>query len=428
MPTNALRRTLDRLRQTLAPSDVTDEQLLQRFIADRNETAFAGLVRRHGSMVFGVCRRVLGNLHDSEDVFQATFLVLAQKARSVVKREALASWLYKVAYRIALKARTRNERRRRKEKQVDVMPHPFTQAPAVQDWEAVLDEELNRLPEKYRIPVILCDLEGKTGKEAERRLRLAPGTLSSRLSTARRMLAKRLTRRGLTVSGGALALALSETAAAIPPGLVGTTAQKAVLVAGGQLAAISSSVTILMKAGVKAMFLAKLKATVTTLMVIAVLGGGLAYSGSGGGPAKPQNELDALRRENELLRVNLRVTLEKIEVLEKQVKDLKGQASQENAAVLRRIAVDMQDRVRAAQSLADIQAKKAAAMAEAARAASEEQKRAAQSRQQLRYFYAVEALQSLQANENSKNARQKALDALEKAVKELRELEQKSKK
>jgi len=422
MPTNGLRRTLDRLRQTLAPSDVPDEQLLQRFIADRNEIAFAGLVRRHGPMILGVCRRVLGNLHDSEDVFQATFLVLAQKARSVVKREALASWLYKVAYRIALKVRTRNERRRRKEIQVDVMPHPFTQAPAVQDWEAVLDEELNRLPEKYRIPVILCDLEGKTGKEAERQLRVAPGTLSSRLSTARRMLAKRLTRRGLTVSGGALALALSEATAAIPPGLVGATAQKAVLVAGGQLAAISSSVTILMKAGVKAMFLAKLKATVTTLMVIAVLGGGLAYSGSGGGPAKPQNELDALRRENELLRVNLRVTLEKIEALEKQVKDLKGLASQENvvfSAIVRSTA---------AQRLADIQAKKAAAMAEAARAASEEQKRAAQSRQQLRYFYAVEALQSLQANENSKNARQNALDALEKAVKELRELEQKAKK
>src|SRR5437899_3230603 len=153
MPTNGLRRTLDRLRHTLAPSDLPDEELLQRFIADRNEIAFAGLVRRHGSLVLGVCRRVLGNLHDSEDVFQATFLVLAQKARSVVKREALASWLYKVAYRIALKARARNERRRRKEKQVEVMPHPHMAAPAVQDWEGVPDEELGALPGKDSIAV-----------------------------------------------------------------------------------------------------------------------------------------------------------------------------------------------------------------------------------------------------------------------------------
>src|SRR5579871_4051215 len=100
MPANGLRRTIDRLRQTLVPNDLTDGQLLQRFINERNEAAFAGLVRRHGSMVLGLCRRLLCNLHDSEDVFQATFLVLAQKARSVAKREALASWLYKVCYRI----------------------------------------------------------------------------------------------------------------------------------------------------------------------------------------------------------------------------------------------------------------------------------------------------------------------------------------
>src|ERR1700676_5128514 len=121
MPTNGLRRTLDRLRQALTPQVLTDEHLLQQFIAVRDENAFATLVRRHGSMVLGVSRRVLGNWHDSEDVFQATFLVLAQKARCVVARQALASWLYMVAYRTALKAKARNDRRRQKERQVEVM-------------------------------------------------------------------------------------------------------------------------------------------------------------------------------------------------------------------------------------------------------------------------------------------------------------------
>jgi RNA polymerase sigma factor (sigma-70 family) len=325
MATKALRRTIDRLRQALVPSDLTDEQLLQRFIGEHNESAFAGLVRRHGPMILGVCRRVLGNLHDSEDVFQATFLVLAQKARSVVNRESLASWLYKVAYRIALKVRARNARRRRKEKQVNAMPHFPTRPPVLHDWEVLLDEELHRLPEKYRVPLILCDLEGRTGKEAERRLRVAPGTLSSRLTTARRMLAERLTRRGLTFSAGALAAAISESAsAALPPGLLGKTVTGAKLVAAGQLAAISSSITVLLKIGAKAMFLAKLKATLAAVTVLAFVGGGIVYSGGSGQP-QPKNELEALRRENELLKVNLRVTLEKIESLEKQLTAFKGQ-------------------------------------------------------------------------------------------------------
>ena len=157
MAINGLQRTLDRLRIILAP-DLPDEHLLNRFITSRDEIAFATLVKRHGRMVLGISRRVLGNLHDSDDVFQATFLVLAQKARLVGNRQALASWLYKVAYRIALKAKARNERRRQKETQVDTMVHFPAASPPVQDWEAALDEELNRLPEKYRLPVILCDL------------------------------------------------------------------------------------------------------------------------------------------------------------------------------------------------------------------------------------------------------------------------------
>jgi hypothetical protein len=267
------------------------------------------------------------------------------------------------------------------------------------------------------------------------------------------MLAERLTRRGLTLSAGALATAISEStvSACMPPGLIGAAVKGAKLAAAGNLAAISTSITILMKAGAKAMFLAKLKATVATLMVVAVLGGGLAYSGSGGSQAaKPQNELEALRRENELLRVNLRVTLEKIESLEKQV-NVKGDAAKRlyaaDVTAAQRLLAEALDstqrhRVRAddAERIAEAQARKAEDAVAAAHAALDQKKRAdeaaraalgkqkaAQPQQLHQYRWAVRALQDLQGNENSKNARQKALDALEKAIKELRELEQKSK-
>jgi len=325
MPTNGLRKTIDRLRHALAPSEMTDGQLLNRFLARRDESAFAALVRRHGPLVMGVARRILGDFHDSEDVFQATFLILAQKAHAVVNRRALPGWLYTVAYRAALEARARGERRRRKERQVEAMPHPETTDAEVQDWRPVLDQELSRLPEKYRLPVILCDLEGRPRKEVERHLHLREGTLSSRLATARRLLAQRLTRRGVTLSGGALAMAMSATAgAAVPPALVRATAQQALLISTGQLAVISISVTKLMKAGAKAMLIAKLKATLAlTTVLVALSAGGLVYSG--GGHAKPQTELEMLRNENELLKVNLRATLERIRTLEKKMATMTAQ-------------------------------------------------------------------------------------------------------
>jgi RNA polymerase sigma factor (sigma-70 family) len=336
MPTNSLRKTLDRLRHALAPSELTDGQLLRRFIAERDETAFAALVRRHGPLVMGVARRILGNFHDSEDVFQATFLILAQKAHSVVNRQAIPGWLYTVAYRTALEARARNDRRRRKEKQVEAMPHPETTSPEPQDWQPVLDQELSRLPEKYRLPVILCDLEGRPRKEVERHLHLREGTLSSRLATARRLLAQRLTRRGVTLSGGALAMAMSAATAAVPPALVGATAQQALLISTGQFAAVSSSVTNLMKAGAKAMLIAKLKATLATVTVLVVLSaGGLVYSG--GGQAKPQSDLESLRNENELLKINLRATLERIRTLETKLGTLTSQKAGNPVADLTRI-------------------------------------------------------------------------------------------
>src|SRR5262249_53892979 len=154
------------------------------FLAGRDEAAFAALVRRHGPMVFGVCRRVLRHHHDAEDAFQAAFLVLARKAAGV-RHESLGSWLYTVAYHAALEARAVAARRRADERQVEEMPHPEVSPVEVQDWRPLLDRELHRLPQKYQAALVLCDLEGKSRKDAAGELGIPEGTLSSRLATAR---------------------------------------------------------------------------------------------------------------------------------------------------------------------------------------------------------------------------------------------------
>jgi RNA polymerase sigma-70 factor (ECF subfamily) len=153
MATDGLGKTLEYLRRVLpAPAGLTDGELLGRFVTGRDEAAFETLVHRHGPMVLGLCRRVLHNLHDAEDAFQATFLLLAQKAAAVVKRDSVGSWLFAVAYRTALEARAVLTRRQAHERQVDEMPHPEVAPVEVQDWRPLLDRELARLPEKYRRP------------------------------------------------------------------------------------------------------------------------------------------------------------------------------------------------------------------------------------------------------------------------------------
>src|SRR5262249_12607774 len=150
---------------------LTDGQLLGRFIERRDEAAFAALVRRHGAMVWGVCRRVLGEHHDVEDAFQAAFLVLVRKAASIVPQEMVGNWLYGVAYQTALRARAARAKRRTRERQLMQMPEPTAAEPTLwRDLKPVLDQELSRLPAKYRVAIILCDLEGKTRREAARQL------------------------------------------------------------------------------------------------------------------------------------------------------------------------------------------------------------------------------------------------------------------
>src|SRR5262245_16948450 len=193
---------------------LTDGQLLHDYLSRRDEVALAALVRRHAPMVWGVCRRVLRNHHDAEDAFQASFLVFVRKAASLAAPELLASWLYGVAHQTALKARATTDKRRARERQVTEMPEPSLTEPDLwHDLQPLLDQELSRLAEKYRVAIVLCDLEGKTRKEAARQLGVPDGTLAARLARGRVMLAKRLARHGLAVSGGALAAMLAQNAA-----------------------------------------------------------------------------------------------------------------------------------------------------------------------------------------------------------------------
>jgi RNA polymerase sigma factor (sigma-70 family) len=257
----------------------TDGQLLDDYISRRDEAALAALVCRHGQMVWGVCRRVLRNYHDVEDAFQATFLVLVRRAASIASRELLANWLYGVAHQTALKARATALRRSARERQVAEMPEPAAATAEIwHDLQPLLDEELSRLPDKYRAPLVLCDLEGITRKEAAVQLGCPEGTVAGRLARARTMLARRLTQRGVVLSGGVLAALLSQNAASagVPASMVSSTIQAACCFGAAQAAAgvISIQVAALTEGVLKTMLLSKLKTVVAVLAVVTLLGGG----------------------------------------------------------------------------------------------------------------------------------------------------------
>jgi RNA polymerase sigma factor (sigma-70 family) len=298
MPTDRARGVVQVLRRAaLLPGGggPADRDLLEEFIARQDEAAFEAIVRRHGPMVLGVCRRVLGHRQDAEDAFQATFVVLARKASSIRKRDDLGNWLYGVAYRTALDARRARMRRRAKERQVEEMPHPSVEGDEHwHDLRPVLDQELSRLPDKYRVPVVLCDLEGKTRKDVARQLGIPEATLSNRLAAARRLLARRLTRRGVTLAAGAVAACLtpSVVSARVPPMLIRSTVKAATGVAAGGAAALSAKVAALSDGVLKAMLMTKLKIAGTTLLVAlaSCFAGGFLYRiQAAGGP--PQREV-----------------------------------------------------------------------------------------------------------------------------------------
>jgi gold/copper resistance efflux system membrane fusion protein len=217
---------------------LSDAQLLARFVASRDEAAFELLVWRHRRLVLGVCRRVLRDLHDAEDAFQATFLALARKAGAIRRREALAAWLYRVAWRVALTARSGRKRRAAREVPLDgagpaTPPADSGPTPEQRDVWATVDEEVSRLPARFQAPVVLCYFEGKTVAEAARLLGCPRGTLASRLARARERLRTRLARRGLALTAlpaAALVPAAADNACA---GLVRRTARGAARYAAG---------------------------------------------------------------------------------------------------------------------------------------------------------------------------------------------------
>src|SRR5262245_53768010 len=203
-------RHLRKLATDRKDHELPDHQLLERFAGCRDEAAFAALLHRHGPMVLGVCRSVLREPHDAEDAFQAAFLLLAQKAGSIHRREAVGGWLYRVAYRTALRARARAARRRVLEKRAVTMPSadPVLDM-SLREVRGVLFEELEGLPEQYRAPLVLCGLEEKSLEEAARLLGRTKCAVKWRLQRGRELLRGRLRRRGLELPAGLFATALA---------------------------------------------------------------------------------------------------------------------------------------------------------------------------------------------------------------------------
>lgn len=309
--------------------ELPDADLVRSFHAEGDREAFATLVERHGPLVWSVCRRVVGNVQDAEDAFQATFLVFARKAGSIRRGEAVASWLYGVAYRTAVKIRLQHSQRRSRERQAAAMPRIVEND--LELWEELqplLDEELHRLPAKDRDAIVLCHLQGKSREDAARQLGCGVGTLKSRLSRGLDKLRARLARRGIEASAGVLGAVLAEqataTSVAVPAGLAGSTVKAALLFAGNTAVIGGASVQVVTLADglLKAMLLSKVvKATAVVLLAASLVGSvGVVGSKIMGErsvspetvadrqpiPEPPQAELDRLRREMDELRREVR--------------------------------------------------------------------------------------------------------------------------
>ena len=245
MPAGTTTPILSHLRRTLLDPILSDGQLLDRFVRDNDSGAFEGLVRRHGAMVLGVCRRVLGNTHDADDAYQTTFVVLARKAASISPKGAVANWLHGVAYVASVRLRASRAKRLIRERATSDLPERAIAEREDQSEDlALLDAEIAGLPAKYRAVLVLCDLEERPRKDAARQLKIPEGTVSSRLATGRKLLAKRLARRGVVASAFAcIASAVTPRAFADP----------------------SSAILKLTEEVLKAMFLRKLKQSVAVL-------------------------------------------------------------------------------------------------------------------------------------------------------------------
>jgi len=272
----------------------SDAELLARFCRERDGWSFAELVRRHGPTVFGVCRRVLGDHHAAEDAFQASFLVLARKADSIQPPGTLGAWLYGVAYRTALKARGRTTRRREVEEAYANRPRTEASTEFGEpDLRAAIDEHLNALPSRYRLPLVLCGIQGLGKSEAAAQLGLPEGTVSSRLARARTMLRDRLARQGFIVPAAALAAFLvpRSLGATVPSQLTSATTILGPGFAAGSSAGVAPGVLSLTLEVLRAMTMIKWNLLIV-LAITAILAGGFAAIADEKKPAKPGTAAD----------------------------------------------------------------------------------------------------------------------------------------
>jgi RNA polymerase sigma factor (sigma-70 family) len=297
MPNHPLPSLLRRVQQVLgAQTDgcISDAELLERFLSGQDEAAFELLVRRHERMVWGVCRRMTGDHHDAEDVFQAVFLILARKAGSLVNGTSLAAYLHQVAYRAALRARTTRRRRSSKERLARNQIEQAADDPAFSalEWRelrGVLDQALAELPQAQRAAVVLCYLEGKTYVQAAQELGCPKGTLSIRLTRAREALRRHLARLGVSLPAGVLSAVLAEQGvSAAPPASCVSLAVKA----GTSGAAITGEAAALAQGVLRTVMLNKLKGHLVLVLTLALVTGGvLAYQG------RASEEFEAERQE-----------------------------------------------------------------------------------------------------------------------------------
>lgn len=282
MATVPLKGVVERLRRRVLATEsgtLSDGQLLELFVVGRDEAAFAALLGRHGPMVLSVCHRIVGNGHDAEEAFQATFLVLVHKAAALRTRDLVGPWLHGVARRTALKARTALARRRRVENAA-ARPDVVAEVESRQELRSLIDDAIQRLPEVYRLPVILCELEGRSRTEAARLLQVPEGTLSSRLAKARRLLAQRL-------AGTAFGLGVLSSPA-VPATLVQSTLQAANRAVSGALLAPTVS---WLEGIVQMMLLHKFATSAVLLFVAGLLG--LSVGALPGGCSQPSAQAAA---------------------------------------------------------------------------------------------------------------------------------------
>ncbi len=287
----AVQKSVRTLLDVGTSTGLSDTQLLEWYLLqgdDAAEAAFRALVERHGPMVLRACRGVLHDTHAAEDAFQATFLILARKAGSIRKRDSVASWLFGVARRVAGRAKVERKRRALSESQwvanagADAWSSDQPPAPISE-----IQEEVERLPERYRAPVILCYLEGLTNEQAASQLRLPASTVRVRLMRARTRLRDRLIRRGLGLAV-LTGIAARRAQAAMPGSLVDETIKSAVRIAAGRAAGLSGPVAALVEGGIRTMLFAKLK--LAAALLAALMLASLWLISSLAGPVQPEQD------------------------------------------------------------------------------------------------------------------------------------------